>query len=135
MADITATYTGNMRVVATNPRTGAKMTFDQAAPRGLGESYDPVEALMGALAGCTLTVVAYAGQVNGLDLTGASAEADCQMVENPHRIGRVTLTVTMPAGTYTDKQKKIVERFAASCPVRLALDKGIEKDVRFVWTA
>ena len=133
MADILATYAGGMRVVATNPRTGASMTFDQAKPRGLGESYDPVEGLMGALAGCTLTIVAYAGEANGLDLTGATAEADCTMVENPHRIGSVTLVVTMPRGEYTDRQKKVIERFAAACPVGLALNEGIAKTVRFVW--
>lgn len=54
MADIVARYVGNKRVEAENPRSGGRLTFDQGKPDGLGESYDPVEGLLGAFAGCTL---------------------------------------------------------------------------------
>ena len=74
MADIVARYVGNKRVEAENPRSGGRLTFDQGKPDGLGESYDPVEGLLGAFAGCTLTMIAYAAEANGADAKGATAE-------------------------------------------------------------
>ena len=81
MADIVARYVGNKRVEAENPRSGGRLTFDQGKPDGLGESYDPVEGLLGAFAGCTLTMIAYAAEANGADAKGATAECDCTMAE------------------------------------------------------
>ena len=135
MPDIIATYEGQKRVLATNPRSGRSLTFDQAAPKGRGESYDPVEGLMASLAGCTMTMIAYAAEANGLDIQGASIQADCKMVENPHRIGSVELIVDMPPVAYTDTQKKVIQKYAERCPVGMALADSIEKKLVINWPA
>ena len=133
MADIVARYVGNKRVEAENPRSGGRLTFDQGKPDGLGESYDPVEGLLGAFAGCTLTMIAYAAEANGADAKGATAECDCTMAERPHRIASITLSIRMPQAEYTDSQKKVIQKYADACPVGLALSDKIDKKVEILW--
>ena len=122
MADIVARYVGNKRVEAENPRSGGRLTFDQGKPDGLG-----------AFAGCTLTMSAYAAEANGADAKGATAECDCTMAERPHRIASITLTIRMPQAEYTDSQKKVIQKYADACPVGLALSDKIDKKVEILW--
>jgi uncharacterized OsmC-like protein len=55
------------------------------------------------------------------------------MAADPRRIAKVIVHVTMPDRAYSDKEKKILETAARTCPVSYSLAEGIEQEMNFVW--
>jgi hypothetical protein len=56
------------------------------------------------------------------------------MVPDPRRIGEVKVNIYMPKiQAYTDKEKKILERAALTCPVVESLHPDCKKTTLFIW--
>ena len=55
------------------------------------------------------------------------------MESNPRRVGEVIVEFTMPANNYSEKERTIIERAAATCPVALSLHPDLKQTVRFNW--
>jgi putative redox protein len=128
------TYLGNLRTSATHLASGQVIITD--APKdnqGLGEAFSPTDLTATSLASCAMTIMGISARGHNLDITGATAEVTKVMAADPRRIAAITVTVNMPAGTYTDAQKKILEIAGKSCPVMFSLGDGVEKTIEFMW--
>jgi uncharacterized OsmC-like protein len=56
------------------------------------------------------------------------------METNPRRIGEIKVDMTINgAAGYSEKERKILERAALTCPVFESLHPDLKKTVRFNW--
>lgn len=55
------------------------------------------------------------------------------MAANPRRIGEIKMELTLQNANYTDKEKKILEAAAMTCPVFQSLHPDLKKTVSFHW--
>ena len=55
------------------------------------------------------------------------------MGSDPRRISLIEVIITMPDKGYSDKDKKILERVANTCPVHASLSEQMEQRIVFRW--
>ena len=91
---------------------------------GEGSGPAPHELLPAALAACVSTTLVMYARTKGWDLGAVSVTVDYDNRATPRRFG-VAIELT---GSLTDKQLRRLEKVAASCPVRRAIEAGIEFD-------
>lgn len=126
-------YTGNLRTENTHLKSGG--TYITDAPldnNGKGEAFSPTDTVATGLANCILTVMGIKARTMKAEMTGAVATVTKTMVSNPRRIARIEIKISMPEG-FSEKEKKILEHTAHTCPVHYSLHPDIEKDVTFDW--
>lgn len=130
---ISGSYQGNLNVEVVHGPSGTRLTT--AAPKdnqGDGSSFSPTDLVATALGTCMLTLMGIMARREGIDLDGVRFELEKHMVSDPRRIGRIPVTIHMPAGL-TASQRKKLERSALTCPVHKSLLPEIEKPVDFVY--
>jgi uncharacterized OsmC-like protein len=66
-------------------------------------------------------------------IDGAWAEVIKVMYQDPRRVGEIHVKITFPNKTYTDKEKKVYENAAHTCPVAKSLHPDILQKITFVW--
>ncbi len=131
--EIRGVYRGSLKVELTHGPSGTKLVT--AAPvdnQGDGSSFSPTDLAAAALGSCMLTLIAIVGERRELDLTGLSFTLEKHMANEPRRIGRIPVTIRMPAGLGA-KDRRRLERAAMTCPVHHSLDEGVEKPVEFIY--
>ncbi len=134
MANVTATYLGNLRVECVHAATGTKIVTDAPVDNhGKGEAFSPTDLCVTALASCAMTIIGIYGQTHDVDVTGTKIEVIKTMSANPRRIAKIEVTFIMPDREYTDKQKVMIERAAHTCPVHLSLHPDTEQILAFKW--
>ena len=126
------TYLGELRTECTHRLSGQQFITD-APPdnQGRGEAISPTDLTATSLAACILTTIGI--RVRELDITGAYAEVAKIMVSDPRPIGRIEVQIVMPKKGYADKDKKVMEGIAHTCPVALSLSEKIEQVIEFEW--
>ncbi len=133
MVTITATYQGDLCCNATHGPSGAALSTDAPTDNeGLGRFFSPTDLVATALGTCILTTMAIVAKRKGFDLQGATVSVDKHMLDQPRRIGRLPVTLRIP-GTYTDDQKKILERTAHTCPVHKSLHPDLDAPITIEW--
>ena len=56
------------------------------------------------------------------------------MAANPRRVAELHLEIKFPEGSaYSDKEKKLIENAAKTCPVANSLHPDIKKVIEFIW--
>ena len=55
------------------------------------------------------------------------------MYPDPRRIGEIHIKITFPKKNFTDKEKKIYEHAAHTCPVAKSLHPDLKQVIEFVW--
>ena len=101
---------------------------------GKGERFSPSDLVATALASCMLTIMGIAARTHNINITGTECEVEKIMVTDPRRIGEVKINMHFPqTENYTDKEKKILEHAAMTCPVIESLHPDIKKTVSFLW--
>lgn len=127
-------YLGNLRTECEHVKSGD--TFITDAPtdnNGKGEAFSPTDTVATALASCMLTVMGIkAAQMEDVHLDGSSAEVTKIMKAEPRRIARVELKLNL-VGVADDKNRKILENTARTCPVLNSLNPDMEKEIIFNW--
>lgn len=125
-------YLGELRTEATHVRSG-KIIITDAPPdnRGRGEAFSPTDLLATSLASCMITIMGIAAREHGFDMDGTKAKIWKIMESNPRRVGEVQIELTFPKNNYSDKEKKIIERSAFTCPVYLSLHPDLKKTITF----
>lgn len=126
-------YTGALRTTCTHLRSGS--TFITDAPvdnNGLGEAFSPTDTVATGLASCMLTVMGIKARGMEVDLTNANAEVTKIMASDPRRISGIVIKLSLPSNV-TDKNRKILEHTANTCPVIQSLHPDIEKEISFHW--
>ena len=128
----TTTYLSNLRTQVTHIQSGAQIITDAPTDNhGKGEAFSPTDLFVASIGSCFLTIAGIAAQTHGFSIDGARVETQKIMAENPRRVGEVILDIYLPPNNYTDKEKRMIERAAATCPVAQSLHPDLTKTVRW----
>ncbi|EAQ48965.1 OsmC family protein [Leeuwenhoekiella blandensis] len=127
-------YLGDLRTECEHVKSGDKFITDAPTDNnGKGEAFSPTDTVATALASCMLTVMGIkAKQMKGVELKGSTAEVTKIMKAEPRRIARVEIKLNLQ-GVQTEKEKKILENTAKTCPVLNSLHPDMEKEIIFNW--
>ena len=127
------TYTGNLRTKSEHLRSGDSFITDAPIDNnGLGQAFSPTDTVATGLASCMITMMGI--KANGLevDLTNSTAEVTKHMEANPRRISKIEVKLSLPSNI-SEKNRKILEHTANTCPVLYSLHPDIEKEIAFHW--
>ncbi len=127
-------YTGNLRTEATHLKSGNTIITDAPTDNnGKGEAFSPTDLVATALGSCMLTIMGIKAQNSNIDMKGAEVEITKIMASNPRRIQKIEAIIKMPSKSYTDREKKILEKAAMHCPVFNSLSSDLEESIKFLW--
>jgi putative redox protein len=129
------TYLGELRTEAVHIQSNTKIYTD--APKdnhGKGEAFSPTDLVATALASCMISVMGIVAMKEGITpVDGTTAEVIKVMYPDPRRIGEIHIKMTFPKGNYTEKERKIYEHAAHTCPVAKSLHPDLKQVIEFVW--
>jgi putative redox protein len=132
MATSKITYNGGLRTTSIHERSGKEIITDAPVDnKGKGEAFSPTDLLATSLGNCMLTIVGIAAGEHGFNIDGTTCDITKIMAENPRRVAEIVVNFQFPANNYSDKDKKIIERSANTCPVMYSLHPDIRKTVTF----
>ncbi len=127
------TYTGNLRTSCEHLRSGD--TFVTDAPvdnNGLGQAFSPTDTVATGLASCMLTTMGIKAGGLEVDLTHTTAEVTKHMAADPRRISKIEVKLSLPSAI-SERDRKVLEHTARTCPVLYSLHPDIEKVIYFNW--
>jgi putative redox protein len=128
-------YLGELRTEARHAQSGKEILTD--APKdnhGRGEAFSPTDLVATALASCMISVMGILSRREGITpIDGATAEVVKVMYQEPRRIGEIHVKIIFPDKGFTDKEKKMYEHAAHTCPVAKSLHPDLKQVIQFVW--
>lgn len=126
-------YLENKRTQCVHIRSNTIIETD-APPdnNGKGERFSPTDLLATSLASCMITIMGILAERENIPL---EVEADVTkiMADNPRRVGEIHIDLRIKNFNYTDKQKKMLENAAYTCPVAKSLHPDIQQKINIVW--
>ncbi|MHB8261616.1 MAG: OsmC family protein [Bacteroidia bacterium] len=129
------TYLGELRTEAVHLQSGNKIVTD--APKdnhGKGEAFSPTDLVATALASCMISLMGIVSLKEGIaKADGAVAKVTKVMYAEPRRIGEIHISITMPPNNFTEKERKIYEHAAYTCPVAKSLHPDIKQFIKFIY--
>ncbi len=133
MTTATSTYEGDLRVASVHVASGAAIHTDAPVDNhGKGDGFSPTDLLCTSLASCMLTIMGISAAGHGFELKGARAEVQKIMAANPRRVAEIVIDLYFPDGaSYGDREKRLIESAAHTCPVANSLHPDIIKTIRF----
>jgi putative redox protein len=136
MVRIEITYQGSLRCQASHGPSGATLLTDAPADnQGRAESFSPTDLVASALGTCVLTIMGIVADRHGLDLTGARATVQKEMIADPtRRIASLATLVEVPVNPGAEG-RRLLESAAAHCPVHASLGEAVDAPVSFRWGA
>ena len=125
-------YAGDLRCTVTHGPSGDMITTDAPADnQGKGEAFSPTDLVAAALGSCILTVMGIAARKHNINMNGATADIEKEMVTQPERkIGRISAKITLPASIPT-AQRQILEDAGSTCPVYKSLHPDVTIEIIF----
>ncbi|MBT8180412.1 MAG: OsmC family protein [Eudoraea sp.] len=127
------TYTGELGTSCVHLRSGDEFITDAPVDNnGLGQAFSPTDTVATGLASCMLTMMGIKARDMEVDLKNSVAEVTKHMAADPRRISQIDVEIHLPA-KIAEKQKKILEHTARTCPVIFSLHPDIKKEVVFHW--
>ena len=134
MVEISITYEGTLRCKATHGPSGTTINTD--APKdnmGKGEAFSPTDLVATALATCMVTTMGIMAQRHNIDMAGATAKVQKEMVTAPtRRIGRLVVEIAVPTKLSADDEHRL-RHAALACPVHKSLHPDVKIPVTFYW--
>lgn len=130
MVKIDVRYDGRKKCSLTH-QEGATLQTD--APKDIGgdaSAFSPTDLVASGLASCILTTIAMWAERHELDLTGITAHVEKEMQTNPRRIGRLPVTVTLPA-SIPGELRSALERVGHLCPVHASLHPDVDSPIDY----
>ncbi len=133
MTKMRTTYLGNLRTEAEHIQSGNKLITDAPLDNnGKGEFFSPTDLFATSLGSCMLTIMGMSAQSYGFSIDGTRIETEKIMGTNPRRVVELILDIYFPEGSnYTDKEKRLIESAARTCPVANSLNPEIKKTINF----
>ncbi len=130
-------YLGNLRTEAIHLRSGNTMITDAPLDNmGKGEYFSPTDTVATALATCMITTMGIMGDAKGIELGNCYARVLKHMDSNPRRIAKIDVELHLSHSIiYTEKEKKILEETALSCPVARSLHPDIIQNIQISYDA
>ena len=128
-------YDGNLRTFGTHKASGTMIETDAPVDnQGKGERFSPSDLVATALGSCMMTIMGIKARDMELDLKGMKIEVQKMMKPDPRRISGINLTFSFPDGLQlTEKQQRILENAAHTCPVIYSIHPDIDVQIAFNW--
>ncbi len=131
MATIETIYLGDLRTEITHVQSGNKVITDAPTDNnGKGEYISPTDMVAAALGSCMMTLMAIAARRLEIELKGTRIEIQKVMAADPRRIAEIRLDFYFPC-EYSEKDRKILERAAETCPVGKSLHPDLKQVVNY----
>ncbi len=131
MATIESIYLGGLRTEATHVQSGTKIITDAPVDNhGKGEAFSPTDLLSSSLASCMMTLMGIAGNTHNINIDNTTCSVTKIMAADPRRVAEIVINFKFPK-TYEEKEQKILERAALTCPVYLSVHPDLKKTVDF----
>ncbi len=116
---LTVAYKGGVRFdVASGGHT--VITDQPVEDGGHDEGMSPVDLFIGSIASCVGYFVGRYCERHKIPAEGLRVEADWSMAERPHRVGSVSMKITLPA-PITPEQRERLLKVAHGCTVHQSL--------------
>jgi putative redox protein len=126
-------YLGNLRTKNEHLKSGDSFITDAPTDnQGKGEAFSPTDTVATGLANCMLTTMGIKADNLEIDITGTTAEVTKIMASDPRRITRIEIVMHFPADI-SERNQKILEHTARTCPVEYSLHPDIERVLSFHW--
>jgi putative redox protein len=128
-------YTGQLRCRARHEQSSSEIETDAPSDnRGKGARFSPTDLVTVALGTCIITTIGIKAEDMGIDLSGASAAVTKHMVSDPRRIGRIDVSIQLPANAVPEpKDRLILERTGNHCPVHQSLHPDTVLNIQYDW--
>jgi uncharacterized OsmC-like protein len=127
-------YNGELRTTCTHLQSGQSIITDAPTDNnGRGEAFSPTDLTATSLATCMITVMGIKARANDWNIDGAILEVTKVMASEPRRISEIHIRLIMPAQSFDDKTRKILENTGRTCPVALSLHPDIKQLISFEW--
>lgn len=132
MAAFHTTYLGSLRCENLHTQSGTQILTDAPTDnQGMGSAFSPTDLCALSLTTCIVTTMGIYAQSQGFELLAAEAKTFKHMANDPRRIARIEiqLTVTLAADA-TDRMEEGIRRVVHLCPVARSLHPDIHQDVQ-----
>ena len=132
--EIDLTYNGDLHCTAVHGPSGVVLQTDAPVDNGgRGESFSPTDLVATALGACVSTIMGIMAKRQNLDISGMTVHVVKDMVADPvRRIGTLTVTVTLPAGSkLTDHDYSLLQKAANHCPVAQTLHPDTKVTIEY----
>jgi uncharacterized OsmC-like protein len=135
MTKMRTQYLGNLRTEIEHIQSGNKIITDAPLDNnGKGEFFSPTDMFSSSLGSCMLTIIGIAANTHGFSIDGTTLEIEKIMAANPRRVAEIKIDVHFPKdANYTDKQKRIIEAAAKTCPVANSLHPDVIKNINYIY--
>lgn len=135
MSTSKVTYLGDLRTEAEHLASGTIIYTDAPVDNnGKGAMFSPTDLVATALANCALTIMGIAANTHNINIKGSTCSVEKVMATEPRRIGAINIQFNMKGQEFSDKERKILEHAALTCPVFYSLHELINKNIEFVWS-
>jgi putative redox protein len=133
MTTIETTYLGGLRTEATHIQSGNKLITDAPTDnQGRGEAFSPTDLLSASLGSCMLTIMGILARNQNINIDDTKCSITKIMAANPRRVGEIKIAFQFPE-QYSEKEQKMLENAALTCPVYESLHPDLVKTVDFGW--
>tara|TARA_B100000530_G_scaffold320551_1_gene253974 strand:- start:698 stop:1108 length:411 start_codon:yes stop_codon:yes gene_type:complete len=134
MTKIQAIYEGDLRCKAVHDLSSSEILTDAPLDNcGKGESFSPTDLVATALLTCMATIMGIAAKNSKIDICNFDMSVEKKMSVNlPRRISDLVMIFKMK-NKYSEKEKKILQNAALTCPVHQSLNENINIEVDFKW--
>ncbi|MBO9155331.1 OsmC family protein [Chitinophaga sp. GCM10012297] len=128
-------YNGELRTTATHVRSGTVINTDAPVDNnGKGERFSPSDLVATALGSCMLTIMGIKARDKGWNIENTKVSVEKIMGTEPRRITGINIRFDFPAGHgLQDKDRKILENAAYTCPVAESIHPDIQQNITFNW--
>ncbi len=117
MAKTTVVWRSGMHFCTSTP--SGQLMCDESSEIGAAYPSAP-ELLMASLGSCIGSVLVYFSERHGISLEGMSIDLDWRILEHPHRIGNIEISVSIPRALSGD-EKRVLARVAEECLIHNTL--------------
>jgi len=134
--EISIAYEGELRCRCEHGPSGVALNTDAPVDnQGRGESFSPTDLVATALGSCMLTIMGIVARRHGYPIEGTKVRVVKEMIQEPvRRIGKLSAEFHVKNGaSLSEKDRKILEQAADTCPVRKSLHPDVAIPVIFHW--
>ena len=125
-------YTGGLRTKAIHIRSGNEIITDAPLDnQGMGQAFSPTDLMAASLGSCMLTIIGIAAREHKFSIDDTETDITKILDSNPRRIKEIIVSFRFPKIKYSDKEKKIIERAARTCPSSLSLHPDLKQSISF----
>ena len=127
-------YKGDLRCECTHIQSGTVIETDAPTDnRGKGERFSPTDTVCVALATCMITTMGIRAADMQINLQDTKIDVTKHMLSDPRRIGKIEVTLHLPALNLDEKDRKLLEKIGDNCPVMKSIHPDLVVEAKYNW--